>query len=81
MIQNLKELVKYSGFAIPAYAQDIVLKPSGFGASLQSLTIPGMISGAISLIMIVVAAFAIMRLIGAVFGIDLLGNLTIPTFQ
>jgi hypothetical protein len=30
---------------------------------------------------IVFAAWAIMRLIGTVFGIDILGNLTIPTFR
>lgn len=30
---------------------------------------------------IVFAAWAIMRLIGIVFGIDILGNLTIPTFK
>ncbi|MFA7301770.1 MAG: hypothetical protein WC069_05645 [Candidatus Shapirobacteria bacterium] len=30
---------------------------------------------------IVFAAFAIMKLIGIVFGIDIIGNLTIPTFQ
>jgi len=30
---------------------------------------------------IVFAAWAIMKLIGTIFGIDILGNLTIPTFQ
>lgn len=96
---------------------------STFGA-LGDLTIPGIISGVISLLMIIVAlvfffililggfkwvtsggdekkvgaarseitnaliglaivfaAWAIMKLIGIVFGIDILGNLTIPTFQ
>jgi len=96
----------------------------GFGKELQTLTVGGIISGAISLVMlavalifffilimgglkwvmsegdqkaveaarnqitnalvglaIVFAAFAIMKLIEIVFGISLLGGITIPTFN
>lgn len=110
----------------PIYAADTIsikTSTSDFD-SLEDLTVPGIISGAISLILIVVAivfffilvlgglrwvtsggdekkvgearaqitnaliglaivfaAWAIMKLIGTVFGIDILGSLTIPTFQ
>jgi len=117
-MKNLFHLVE------PAYAQNINLTPTGNFSNLGSLTIPGIISGAISLIMLVVAlvfffililgglkwitsegdekavgaarnqitngliglaivfaAFAIMKLIGTVFGVDILGGLVIPTFQ
>lgn len=39
------------------------------------------ITNALIGLVIVFAAWAIMKLIGSVFGIDILGNLTIPTFQ
>lgn len=109
----------------PAYAQNTInLTPVGFGKELTNLTVPGMISGAISLVLLVVAlvfffilimgglrwvmsegdqknvegarnqitnaliglaivfaAFAIMKLIQTIFGIDILGGLRIPTFQ
>ncbi len=55
MIQNIKNLVKYSAFAIPAYAEDISLTPKSFGSELTNLTVPGIVSGAISLVMLVVA--------------------------
>ena len=124
MTQKIKDLIKYSAFVGPVFAQnDINLQPSGFGSQLTGLTVTGIVSGAISLVMLVVAlvfffiliagglrwvmsggdqkaveaargqitnaliglaivfaAFAIMKLISAVFGIDLLGNLTIPHF-
>jgi hypothetical protein len=55
MIQ-LKNLVKYSAFAIPAFADDTInLTPKGFGSQLTNLTVPGIVSGAISLVMLVVA--------------------------
>jgi hypothetical protein len=102
---------------------NLVSKTSNF-SNLQNLTISGIVSGAISLIMLVVAlvfffiliiggfkwvtsegdekkvgtaraqitnaliglaivfaAWAIMKLIETVFGISILGNLQIPTFQ
>lgn len=110
----------------PAFAQDAIrLTPKGTQfSSLANLTVPGIISGAISLVMLVVAlvfffililgglkwitsegdekavgaarnqitngliglaivfaAFAIMKLIGTIFGVDILGGLAIPTFQ
>lgn len=55
MIQNLKNLVKFSAFAIPAYAEDINLTPQSFGSELTGLTVSGIVSGAISLVMLVVA--------------------------
>lgn len=39
------------------------------------------ITNALIGLVIVFAAWAIMKLIGSVFGIDILGNLTIPSFQ
>ncbi|MFA6518220.1 MAG: pilin [Candidatus Shapirobacteria bacterium] len=120
---NLSQL----SLVVPAYAQQqIKLQPKAGGGwdSLTGLTAGGIISGAISLIMLVVAlvfffmlvwgglrwvmsqgdsknvegarnqitnaliglaivfaAWAIMKLIGTVFGIDILGTLTVPTFQ
>lgn len=110
----------------PAFAQsgNINLNPQGFGKELTTLTVGGIVSGAISLAMlavalifffiliagglrwvmsegdqkavegargqitnaliglaIVFAAFAIMKLIEIVFGISLLGGITIPTFN
>jgi len=55
MIQKFTDLVKYSVFAIPAFAQDINLQPIGFGKELTTLTVRGIVSGAISLVMLVVA--------------------------
>lgn len=56
MIQKLKNLTQYAAFAAPVFAQEkIDLKPKGTFANLGALTIPNMISGAISLLMLVVA--------------------------
>lgn len=55
MTNKFKDLVKYSVFAAPVFAQDINLKPSGFGTQLTTLTVSGIVSGAISLVMLVVA--------------------------
>ena len=118
-MNNLFEIIK------PAYAAETIkISPTGQFSSLYNLTISGIISGAISLVMLVVAlvfffililgglkwitsegdekavgsarnqitngliglaivfaAFAIMKLIGTVFGVDILGGLVIPTFQ
>lgn len=113
-------------FPIPAHAAETVinLNPKGFGSDLTSLSVPGIVSGAISLaillvalvfffililgglkwvmsggdqknvesarnqitnaligLAIVFAAFAIMKLIEIIFGISLLGAITIPTFN
>jgi hypothetical protein len=40
---------------IPAYAADIQLTPQGFGKQLTTITVGGIVSGAISLAMLVVA--------------------------
>ncbi len=125
MIKEIKNKIQFAAIAAPVYAADIVIAPkSGGFDALKNLTIPGMVSGAISLVLVVVslifffilvlgglkwitsggdekkvaaargqitnaliglvivfAAWAIMKLIGTVFGIDILGNLAIPTFQ
>ncbi len=125
MIKEIKNKIQFAAVAAPIYAADIVIQPkSGGFDALKNLTIPGMVSGAISLVLVVVslifffilvlgglkwitsggdekkvaaargqitnaliglvivfAAWAIMKLIGTVFGIDILGNLAIPTFQ
>ena len=110
----------------PVFAEDTINlgAPKGDLADLTKLTVPGIISGAIGLIILVVAlvfffilimgglkwvtsggdekkvgaaraqitnaliglaivfaAWAIMKLIGTLFGIDILGGLTIPTFN
>ena len=111
----------------PAFAQGKIQLTPGSGSefsTLTNMTVPGIISGAISLIMlavalifffililgglkwvmsegdqkaveaarnqitnaliglaIVFAAFAIMKLIGIVFGVELLNGITIPTFN
>lgn len=56
MVQKFKELVQYAAIAAPVYAQDIKLTPndSNWG-NLTKLTVGGIISGAISLVMLVVA--------------------------
>jgi len=56
MTQKFKELVKYAGIAAPIYAQEqIELKPQGFGNELTGLSVGGIVSGAISLVMLIVA--------------------------
>lgn len=56
MKQNLSDLVKYAAIAAPIYAQDIKLVPNDSNFSnLTNLTFGGIISGAISLVMLVVA--------------------------
>lgn len=126
MLNKIKNKIKMAAVLAPVYAaESISISPStNEFNSLKDLTVPGIISGAISLVLIVVAvvfffilvlgglrwvtsggdekkvadarnqitnaliglaivfaAWAIMKLIGTVFGIDVLGNLTIPTFQ
>jgi len=55
MIQKFTNLVKYAAVAAPVYAQDINLQPQGFGKELTNLTVSGIVSGAISLVILVVA--------------------------
>lgn len=65
MIPKFTNLVKCSSVAVagvisgvlatPVFAQDIQLQPQGFGSQLTSLTVAGIVKGAISLVMLVVA--------------------------
>jgi hypothetical protein len=56
MTKNFKDLVQYAAIAAPIYAQDIKLIPNDSNwNNLTKLTFGGIISGAISLIMLVVA--------------------------
>ena len=58
MKQNLSDLVKFAGIAAPIYAQDTIKLAPGSNSNfnnLTSLTFGGIISGAISLVMLVVA--------------------------
>jgi hypothetical protein len=56
MIQKFKDLVKYAAIAAPVYAQEIKIAPSGgTWDNLTNLTFGGIVSGAISLVMLVVA--------------------------
>jgi len=56
MINKLKNLVQYAAIAAPVYAQDIKLIPNDSNwKNLTDLTFGGIISGAISLVMLVVA--------------------------
>jgi len=57
MIKQIKNKIQFAAFAIPAYAADINITPetnSTFGG-LTSLTAGGIISGAISLVLVLVA--------------------------
>jgi len=125
MLKSIKNKIQMAALVAPVYAETIQIKTKGSSlAGLEGLTISGIISGAISLVLIVVAlvfffilvfgglkwvtsggdekkvtearaqltnaliglaivfaAWAIMKLIGTVFGIDILGGLVIPTFQ
>lgn len=126
MIKNLKNRIQQAALIAPVLAADqIQIKPSTSDFDkLQTMTVPGIVSGAISLVLIIVAlvfffilvigglkwvtsggdekkvgaaraqitnaliglaivfaAWAIMKLIGTLFGIDILGGLSIPTFQ
>ncbi|MDD3998938.1 MAG: hypothetical protein PHR98_02455 [Candidatus Shapirobacteria bacterium] len=57
MISSIKNKLQYALLAIPAFAQEnnIDIKPSGFGDEITTMTIGGIISGAISLVLLVVA--------------------------
>jgi hypothetical protein len=65
MIPKFTNLVKCSSvavagviaslLAVPVFADDISLTPIGFGSQLTTLTVAGIVKGAISLVMLVVA--------------------------
>ena len=56
MIKNIKNKINYLAFAIPAFAQDkINLAPADEFAGLGELTAPGILSGAIGLVLLLVA--------------------------
>jgi TRAP-type C4-dicarboxylate transport system permease small subunit len=123
MFQKLKDKTLYAFAFAPVLAQDINISAEGNFSALENLTPASLVSGAISLVLLIVAlvfffmliwgglrwvmsqgdqknvetarnqitnaliglaivfaAFAIMKLIGAVFGIDLF-NFEIPSLQ
>lgn len=55
MFKELKNKIQYAAFAAPAFAQSIDLTPKGKWATLDSVTAPTIVSGAISLVLLVVA--------------------------
>lgn len=125
MFKSIKNKIQMAALVAPVYAETLIItNDSSSFKNLENLTVSGIISGAISLVLIVVAlvfffilvfgglkwvtsggdekkvgearsqitnaliglaivfaAWAIMKLIGTVFGIDILGGLTIPSFQ
>ena len=125
MIKNIKNKINYLAFAVPAFAQEkISLAPTDEFAGLKDLTAPGILSGAIGLVLLLVAivfffilvigglkwvtsggdekkvgaaraqitnaliglaivfaAWAIMKLIGSIFGISILDGISIPDFK
>lgn len=65
MIQKIVDRVKFAAIAAPVYAQDINLQAKGNFENLGDLTIAGIVSGAISLVMLVVAlVFFFMLVLG-----------------
>jgi hypothetical protein len=65
MIQKLKNLVQYAAVAAPIYAADVQLQPktgSTFDA-LKNISVGGIVSGAISLVLLVVALIFFFTLI------------------
>jgi hypothetical protein len=66
MIQKIVNQIKFAAIAAPVYAQDIDLQPKGTNFDrLQDLTVAGIVSGAISLVMLVVAlVFFFMLILG-----------------
>jgi hypothetical protein len=56
MVQKIKDLVKYASFAIPVMAADISLLPTDANwTNLGTLTVGRIITGLVSLVLIVVA--------------------------
>jgi len=66
MIQKIINQIKFAAVAAPVYAADkISLEASDNFAGLNDLSVPGIISGAISLVMLVVAlVFFFMLILG-----------------
>lgn len=66
MIQKIVNQIKFAAIAAPVYAQDISITTKGDNFSnLENLTIAGIVSGAISLVMLVVAlVFFFMLVLG-----------------
>lgn len=66
MIQKIVNQIKFAAIAAPVYAQDINITTKGDNFSnLENLTIAGIVSGAISLVMLVVAlVFFFMLVLG-----------------
>jgi hypothetical protein len=65
MFQNLKNQIQYAAIAAPVFAQDINIQPKNNFSALGNLSAAGIVSGAISLVMVVVAlAFFFMLIIG-----------------
>ncbi len=56
MISSIKNKLQYALLAVPAFAQNTInLEPEQFGKEITGMTIGGIISGAISLVLLVVA--------------------------
>ncbi len=66
MIQKIVNQIKFAAIAAPVYAQEINITTKGDNFSnLENLTVAGIVSGAISLIMLVVAlVFFFMLVLG-----------------
>lgn len=66
MIQKIVNQIKFAAIAAPVYAQDIKITTKGNNfTSLENLTVAGIVSGAISLVMLVVAlVFFFMLVLG-----------------
>jgi len=66
MIQKIANRIKYAAIAAPVYAQEIkITNKSDNFKNLENLTVSGIVSGAISLVMLVVAlVFFFMLVLG-----------------
>lgn len=65
MFQNLKKQITYAAIAAPVFAQKIDIQPKNNFSALANLSAAGIVSGAISLVMVVVAlAFFFMLIWG-----------------
>jgi hypothetical protein len=65
MFKKLKNQIAYAAVAAPVFAQDIKIQPGNNFSALGNLNAAGIVSGAISLVMVVVAlAFFFMLIWG-----------------
>ena len=56
MIKEIKNKIQFAAVAAPIYAADIIIQPKAGGFDpLKNLTASGMVSGAISLVLVVVS--------------------------